>query len=120
MLNETTSNHGAQVDLKAHSKPTSDSNKHAFQSGHFLQVQGLSKYYSKAKPVFTGVNFNIDKGEFVCIIGHSGCGKTTILNVLAGLDTASEGYVFMDGREVKGPSLERGVVFQSQDRKSVV
>ena len=113
MLNETTSNHGAQVDLKAHSKPTSDSNKHAFQSGHFLQVQGLSKYYSKAKPVFTGVNFNIDKGEFVCIIGHSGCGKTTILNVLAGLDTASEGYVFMDGREVKGPSLERGVVFQS-------
>ncbi len=113
MLNETTSNHGAQVDLKAHSKPTSDSNKHAFQSGHFLQVQGLSKYYSKAKPVFTGVNFNIDKGEFVCIIGHSGCGKTTILNVLAGLDTASEGYVFMDGREVRGPSLERGVVFQS-------
>jgi nitrate/nitrite transport system ATP-binding protein len=53
------------------------------------------------------------EGEFVCIIGHSGCGKTTILNVLAGLDTATSGHVFMDGREVAGPSLERGVVFQS-------
>ena len=51
--------------------------------------------------------------SFVCIIGHSGCGKTTILNVLAGLDTATDGHVFMDGREVIGPSLERGVVFQS-------
>ncbi len=55
----------------------------------------------------------IDHGEFVCIIGHSGCGKTTILNVLAGLDKASAGYVIMDGREVAGPSLDRGVVFQS-------
>ncbi|REN11457.1 ATP-binding cassette domain-containing protein, partial [Mycobacterium tuberculosis] len=57
--------------------------------------------------------FTLDRGEFVCIIGHSGCGKTTILNVLAGLDQASAGHVFMDGREVAGPSLERGVVFQS-------
>src|SRR5688572_28300263 len=54
----------------------------------------------------------MDRGEFVCIIGHSGCGKTTILNVLAGLDQASQGVVVMDGREVAGPSLERGVVFQ--------
>ena len=79
----------------------------------FLQVQSLCKYYVLEKPIFADVNFTINKGEFVCIIGHSGCGKTTILNVLAGLDTASEGYVIMDGREVKGPSLERGVVFQS-------
>ena len=62
--------------------------------------------------MFDGVHFGIERGEFVCIIGHSGCGKTTILNVLAGLEQASEGYVFMDGREVAGPSLDRGVVFQ--------
>ena len=78
----------------------------------FLKIEKLGKAYQRAKPVFADVSFTLDKGEFVCIIGHSGCGKTTILNVLAGLDSASSGHVFMDGREVAGPSLERGVVFQ--------
>ena len=79
----------------------------------FLRVEGLTKSYVEgADPVFDSVNFEMAKGEFACIIGHSGCGKTTILNVLAGLDTASAGHVFMDGREVAGPSLDRGVVFQ--------
>ncbi len=82
-------------------------------SNDFLKIEGLSKTFVPGKPVFADVSFTLDKGEFVCIIGHSGCGKTTILNVLAGLDTASGGHVFMDGREVSGPSLERGVVFQS-------
>ena len=79
----------------------------------FLQIDRLSKAFAPAKPVFADVSFTLDKGEFVCIIGHSGCGKTTILNVLAGLDTATSGTVIMDGREVAGPSLDRGVVFQS-------
>jgi nitrate/nitrite transport system ATP-binding protein len=79
----------------------------------FLQIDRLSKAFVPAKPVFADVSFALDKGEFVCIIGHSGCGKTTILNVLAGLDTATSGTVIMDGREVAGPSLDRGVVFQS-------
>lgn len=79
----------------------------------FLKVENLSKSYkADAPPVFDGINFEIDRGEFVCIIGHSGCGKTTILNVLAGLEEASSGYAIMLGREIKGPSLERGVVFQ--------
>ena len=77
----------------------------------FLQVQDLSRRYP-GSTVFEGVNFAMEKGEFVCIIGHSGCGKTTILNVLAGLDAASGGTVIMDNREVAGPSLDRGVVFQ--------
>ncbi|WP_374639354.1 ABC transporter ATP-binding protein [Hydrogenophaga sp.] len=81
-------------------------------SSGFLKVERLAKAYQAARPVFADVSFEMSRGEFVCIIGHSGCGKTTILNVLAGLDTASSGNVFMDGREVAGPSLERGVVFQ--------
>ena len=79
----------------------------------FLKVESLSKSYkTDAPPVFEGINFEIERGEFVCIIGHSGCGKTTILNVLAGLEDASSGYAYMLGREINGPSLDRGVVFQ--------
>ena len=79
----------------------------------FLRVEDLSKSYkADAPPVFEGINFEIERGEFVCIIGHSGCGKTTILNVLAGLEEATNGYAYMMGREIKGPSLDRGVVFQ--------
>ena len=82
-------------------------------ASRFLRVEGLAKTYpGSTEPVFDSVNFDIARGEFVCIVGHSGCGKTTILNVLAGLEQASAGHVFMDNREVAGPSLERGVVFQ--------
>ena len=62
--------------------------------------------------VFDDVHFGIERGEFVCIIGHSGCGKTTILNVLAGLEEPTSGLAIMDNREIAGPSLDRGVVFQ--------
>jgi nitrate/nitrite transport system ATP-binding protein len=84
----------------------------------FLQVQGLKKSFpgtsnGQELVVFEDVSFEIGKGEFVCIIGHSGCGKTTILNVLAGLEKPSAGYAFIDGREITGPSLDRGVVFQA-------
>ncbi|KQW42291.1 MULTISPECIES: ABC transporter ATP-binding protein [unclassified Roseateles] len=80
-------------------------------STELVQVQGLAKRYGDAT-VFDNVNFTLTEGEFVCIIGHSGCGKTTILNVLAGLEHASDGHVFMAKREVNAPGLERGVVFQ--------
>ncbi|MBV5324960.1 MAG: ABC transporter ATP-binding protein, partial [Rhodospirillaceae bacterium] len=73
----------------------------------FLQVENLARAYPSptggdAVTVFDHVNFRIHKGEFVCVTGHSGCGKSTILNILAGLDV-----------EVSGPSLDRGVIFQS-------
>lgn len=85
-------------------------------NSQFVRVEGLSKKFpSKDEElvVFEDVNIDIEQNEFVCIIGHSGCGKSTILNVLAGLDSASEGTVIMDGQEVVGPSLDRGVVFQN-------
>ena len=88
-------------------------NKASVPTQGFLKVEGMSKTFVADKPVFADVSFDIAKGEFVCIIGHSGCGKTTVLNVLAGLDTATSGNCFMDNREISGPSLERGVVFQS-------
>lgn len=84
----------------------------------FLSVQGLSKRFPGPKgsdplTVFENVNLGIEKGEFVCIIGHSGCGKSTILNILAGLDEPTDGAVIMNGKEVSGPSLDRGIVFQN-------
>ena len=101
----------SEASQRAASMPVPTPNPGASMTG-FLKVEGLSKTYTPGKPVFDQVNFQMERGEFVCVIGHSGCGKTTILNVLAGLDTPSGGHVIMDGREIGGPSLERGVVFQ--------
>ena len=82
-------------------------------STSFLAVEALSKsYVPGAPPVFENLHLSIHQGEFVCIIGHSGCGKTTVLNVLAGLEEPSSGHVLMGGRQINGPSLDRGVVFQ--------
>ena len=59
------------------------------------------------------INLNIDKGEFVSLIGHSGCGKSTVLNIVAGLHQATEGGVLLEDREVNAPGPERAVVFQN-------
>ncbi|WMJ74676.1 ABC transporter ATP-binding protein [Cytophagaceae bacterium ABcell3] len=86
---------------------------------NYLKIENLAKRYPAEKKgeqgltVFENINFSIAKGEFVCIIGHSGCGKSTILNSLAGLDTPSEGLIMMEGVKVQGPSLDRGVIFQN-------
>jgi len=59
------------------------------------------------------VNLSIKEGEFVSLIGHSGCGKSTVLNIVAGLHRATSGGVLLDGREVNEPGPERAVVFQN-------
>lgn len=83
----------------------------------FLSIEKLSQRYPDGKggefTVFEDASFGIEKGEFVCILGHSGCGKSTIMNILAGLAEPSSGVVKMDGFAVSGPSLDRGVVFQN-------
>ncbi len=78
-----------------------------------IQVDNLTKRYGDGENVFENVNFDIRKNEFICLIGHSGCGKSTILNALAGLEQASSGSIVMHGKPVVRPGLERGVVFQS-------
>jgi nitrate/nitrite transport system ATP-binding protein len=59
------------------------------------------------------VNLKIEEGEFISLIGHSGCGKSTVLNIVAGLYQATEGGVLLDGKEVDEPGPERAVVFQN-------
>jgi nitrate/nitrite transport system ATP-binding protein len=82
-----------------------------------IRIDGIAKRFTGRDgvetTVFENLHFDVNPGEFVCLIGHSGCGKTTILNVLAGLEPTSDGYVFVAGREVSGPSLDRAVIFQS-------
>ena len=63
--------------------------------------------------MFENLWLSMARGEFACVIGHSGCGKTTVLNILAGLDEPSEGAVIVDGQAIEGPSLDRAVIFQS-------
>lgn len=83
---------------------------------HFLEFSHLSMSFPKADGTSTKVVDNFDllvaKGEFICLIGHSGCGKSTVLSVLAGLINASEGGAILDGREVTEPGIDRGIVFQ--------
>jgi nitrate/nitrite transport system ATP-binding protein len=59
------------------------------------------------------INLKIDKGEFISLIGHSGCGKSTVLNIVAGLYNATEGGVILEGKEVDQPGPDRAVVFQN-------
>jgi len=62
--------------------------------------------------VLDNLNFDVKDKEFVCILGSSGCGKTTLLRLIAGLDTAQSGSINLDGEEIQGPSPKVGFVFQ--------
>jgi nitrate/nitrite transport system ATP-binding protein len=83
----------------------------------FISIEGVTKRFpapgGSATTVFENLWLAMARGEFVCIIGHSGCGKTTVLNILAGLDAPSEGAVIVDNQAIEGPSLDRAVIFQS-------
>ena len=82
---------------------------------HFISIEGIAKRYPAPggeTTIFDNLWLPMQRGEFVCVIGHSGCGKTTVLNVLAGLDTPTDGVVIVDGQAIEGPSLNRAVIFQ--------
>lgn len=82
----------------------------------YFEAWNLGKTYKTPKgPAVIVKEFNLrmQKGEFVCIIGHSGCGKSTVLSMVAGLNDISNGSVILDGHEIDGAGPDRGVVFQS-------
>ncbi len=82
----------------------------------YLKLDHIDKSFSRGSSsteVLKDINLSIEKGQYVSIIGHSGCGKSTMLNIVAGLTTATTGGVLLEGREVNSPGPDRAVVFQN-------
>src|SRR6266540_3045044 len=82
----------------------------------YLILDQLAKIYPTPKGpaiIVRDFNLHIKKGEFVTLIGHSGCGKSTVLSMVAGLSDISGGGIILAGRQLVGPGPDRGVVFQS-------
>jgi len=83
----------------------------------FISIEGITKCFpllrATSPPCSRNLWLSMRRGDFTCIIGHSGCGKTTVLNILAGLDVPSEGTIIVDNQAIEGPSLDRAVIFQS-------
>ena len=84
-----------------------------------LEVKGLGKTFTgqgaargKDTVALKDINFQTHRREFVCIVGPSGCGKSTLIRILAGLETQTSGRVLLEGKPVKGPGRDRGMVFQ--------
>ncbi|WP_204115859.1 ABC transporter ATP-binding protein [Shimia biformata] len=97
----------AQADVKA---------TQSLRTDRYLEFSQLHKVYPTPKGPLTVVedfNLKLDKGEFISLIGHSGCGKSTVLTMAAGLNEISKGVINLDGRGVIGADPERAVVFQS-------
>ena len=85
-------------------------------SNRFISIEGIARRFpspdGNGVTIFEDLWLSVARGEFVCVIGHSGCGKSTVLNVLSGLDKPDEGVVLIDEKEITGPGLDRAVIFQ--------
>jgi ABC-type nitrate/sulfonate/bicarbonate transport system ATPase subunit len=81
-------------------------------AGPKIEIRGASKRYTEASVTLAPVDLSIRENEFVALVGRSGCGKTTLLNMVAGLVEPSSGQILVDGSPVTGPGHGKGVVFQ--------
>ncbi len=93
-------------------------NKNDIERPRYLEFSQLSKSYptpdgNSTVKVVDGFDLKVKKGEFISIIGHSGCGKSTVLSMTAGLNSISEGVILLDNKEIDGAGPDRGVVFQA-------
>ncbi len=82
----------------------------------YLEISQVTKSYDTpdgAAVIVRDFELSIAEGEFVCLIGHSGCGKSTVLSIVAGLNSLSSGGILLNGREIQGAGTDRGVVFQA-------
>jgi nitrate/nitrite transport system ATP-binding protein len=82
----------------------------------YLELSQLTKTYATPKGpavIVRDFNLTIHESEFICLIGHSGCGKSTVLSMVAGLNEITSGAIILAGKEITGPGPDRGVVFQS-------
>jgi nitrate ABC transporter ATP-binding subunit len=81
-----------------------------------LELTGLTKVFPTPAGPFVAVkdvNLRVQRSEFICIVGHSGCGKSTVLSIIAGLQQATQGGVVINGRQTVEPGADRAVVFQT-------
>ncbi|HEY1058509.1 MAG TPA: ABC transporter ATP-binding protein [Limnobacter sp.] len=85
-------------------------------SDRFLSLSKVHMNFEKngtVNPVLRDINLEVQRGEFISLIGHSGCGKSTVLNIIAGLLRATEGVTLVDNKEVNAPGPDRALVFQN-------
>ena len=83
--------------------------------GKTLSIQNVNKSFTvdgQKVDVLKDINLEVQEGEFIAIVGHSGCGKSTLIKIIAGLEKNDTGLVTVDGKEVNGPGMDRGMIFQ--------
>ncbi len=86
-------------------------NRYQADKGH-IEIEGVSVDFGTGAPAVSDATLDIKPGEFVCLLGPSGCGKSTLMNTVAGFVRPTSGSVKVDGQPIKGPGLDRGMVFQ--------